>query len=290
MMTAYPKSFGEIPSYAKREGLDESVARQRFAQYGLLRAFSYSKELSSALALKGGNALNAFWIPNRSTKDLDFSMNKAMSLNDFETKLKGTFRRVQDDLGIIFRVQRGSQDIDDNPPGGPTFPILRLRIAFALEDEYDLGRKLEAAEPTPHSNFVPLEIAFGECVCETVPVEVNGHFSLQLCTVADIMAEKLRSLLQQVTRKTTRKQDVLDLAVVLQSGTPIDIRKVSEFLRQKAPVRNVEATKSALRDPAVKERASIDYASLRQTAKVFIPFEEASALVMGLVDSLLIPD
>jgi len=292
VITTYPKKISEIDPYAKKERIDRSVARQRFAQYALLVAFSISRELSSALALKGGNALNAFWTPNRSTKDLDFSVRQAMTLRDFEAKLSGTFRRVQDELGIIFRVQTGRQNDDDNPPGGPPFQILRMRVAFALRDEYGLGSRLEAGEDLPNdpANFVPIEIAFGECICETVPIAIDGHFPLQVCTLEDIMAEKLRSLLQQVTRGTTRKQDVLDLAVILRAETAYDVQKVSTFLQQKAPVRNVSATKSALRDPAVKEQAGVDYDSLSQTAKVFIPFKEAFNLVMGLVDSLLIPD
>ena len=292
MITTYPKKTSEIDPYARKEGIDRSVARQRFAQYALLMAFSYSRELSSALVLKGGNALNAFWTPNRSTKDLDFSMRVPMSLREFDAKLSGTFRRVQDDLGIIFRVQKGNQNEDGNPPGGPAFQIFRIRVAFALSDEYGLGSRVEAGEDLSNepANFVPIEIAFGECVCETVPIQIDGHYALHVCTLEDIMAEKLRSLLQQVTRGTTRKQDVLDLAVILQSGMDFDVQKVAEFLRQKAPVRNVHATRSELKNPAVKAQAAVDYASLSQTAKVFIPFEEAFAMVMALVDRLSIPD
>jgi hypothetical protein len=47
----------------------------------------------------------------------------------------------------------------------------------------------------------------------------HDGFELQLCTIEDITAEKLRSLLQQVTKGTPRKQDVLDLAMFLQSVT-----------------------------------------------------------------------
>jgi len=292
VITTYPKKISEIDPYARKEGIDQSVARQRFAQYALLMAFSYSRELSAALVLKGGNALNAFWTPNRSTKDLDFSMQKAMSINDFEARLNGTFRRVQDDLGIRFRIQTGTQSNDDNPPGGPAFQFIQMRVAFALSGEYGLESRLEAGLDLPNdpANFVPIEIAFGECVCETIPIAIEGQFSLRVCTLEDIMAEKLRSLLQQVTRRTTRKQDVLDLAVILQSRMAFDVQKVSEFLRMKAPVRNVRATKSALKHPDVKERAKVGYDSLKQMAKMFIPFEEAFAMVMGLVDSLSIPD
>jgi hypothetical protein len=48
-------------------------AKFRFAQYGILQAVAGSRTLSQVLAFKGGNALDFFWQPNRSTKDLDFS-------------------------------------------------------------------------------------------------------------------------------------------------------------------------------------------------------------------------
>lgn len=294
MKTTYPRSFGEIDSYAKREGIDASVAKQRFAQYGLLRAFSYSQELSDALVLKGGNALNAFWIPNRSTKDLDFSFKRAaISLGTFEAKLKGTFRRVQNELGIIFHVSTGGNNEDENPPEGPPFHVTRLNIAYALEGEYDLARRLEAGEQLPAGspNLVPIEISTGECVCEMVSVGVDGLYDLQVCSLEDIMAEKLRSLLQQVTRSTGRKQDILDLVVILRSGSfSFDVEKVSRYLRAKAPLRGVKALKSEFRSPKVKEQASIDYETLRGTAKTFVPFEEAFADVLALVESLSIPE
>ena len=290
MITTYPKKISEIDPYAKREGIDRSVARQRFAQYGLLKAFSYSKELSSALALKGGNALNAFWILNRSTRDLDFSINKQITLQEFETRLNGTFKKAQTDLGILFRIQRGRKDDDPNPPSGPTFQVLRMRVAFALDGEFDLTRRIESGTDLELDNTVPLEVAADECVCETVQVQVDGLYPLKLCTIEDIMAEKLRSLLQQILRGTTRKQDVLDLAVIIQEGIPFDLGKVSEFLRQKAPMRHVIAVKTQFKDPRVKALASTDYETMRGNAKVFIPFEEAFTMVMGLVDSLAIPD
>ena len=293
MKTAYPTSFDEIDSYAKREGIDASVAKQRFAQYGLLRAFSYSRELSNSLALKGGNALNAFWVPNRSTKDLDFSFRKDIGLRAFETALQGTFTRIRNELEITFQISGGWNNDDENPPKGPPFQIRRLRVAYALRGEFELTMRLETGRglPTGSPNFVDIEIATGECVCETVLVGVDGLFDLQVCSLEDIMAEKLRSLLQQVTRKTERRQDILDLAVILQSDSlHFDVLKVSTFLRQKAPLRGVNAIKSEFRRPEVKKQASIGYGAMVGSAKIFVPFEDAFASVLSLVESLSIPE
>ena len=50
-----------------------SEARQRFAQYAVLRAVASPARLSELLVFKGGDALDFVWSPNRSTIDLDFS-------------------------------------------------------------------------------------------------------------------------------------------------------------------------------------------------------------------------
>lgn len=74
MKSHYPLTFGELRSWATENGVDVAEARVRFAQYAILRAIASSRALSSALVFKGGNALDFVWMPNRSTGDLDFSL------------------------------------------------------------------------------------------------------------------------------------------------------------------------------------------------------------------------
>ncbi len=48
--------------------------RRRFARYGVLRGIASSASFRELLVFKGGNALDFVWSPNRSTFDLDFSV------------------------------------------------------------------------------------------------------------------------------------------------------------------------------------------------------------------------
>ena len=64
-----------------------SEARQRFAQYAVLRAVASPARLSELLVFKGGDALDFVWSPNRSTIDLDFSADMRAEGRPLLTKL-----------------------------------------------------------------------------------------------------------------------------------------------------------------------------------------------------------
>jgi predicted nucleotidyltransferase component of viral defense system len=70
----YPLISGEIATWAETNKVSVAEARIRFAQYAVLRAIAGVRQLQAGLVFKGGNALDFVWMPNRSTVDLDFSL------------------------------------------------------------------------------------------------------------------------------------------------------------------------------------------------------------------------
>ena len=71
----------------------------------------------------------------------------------------------------------------------------------------------------------------------------------------------------------------------------MDRAKIGAFLLAKANARNVKVSKAAFRDTEIAERARFGYETLERTTRIlFIPFDEAFALVLTLVDELPIPD
>ena len=105
--------------------MPESEARIRFAQYGILRAISLSRELSRLLVFKGGNALDFIWQPNRSTSDLDFSIDMAQDASNIDVE---TLRALFDGaLTAAFRdanlISRTRQDYDSLRATARTFFI-----------------------------------------------------------------------------------------------------------------------------------------------------------------------
>jgi predicted nucleotidyltransferase component of viral defense system len=286
-MSGYPKIFGDVRAWSSSNGTTVEEGKRRFVQYGILCAVGTSRTLSSALAFKGGNALDFVWRANRSTFDLDFSSYTNELKSEKRRKLFGDALLV---VGRRFNVDYKVQAIE--PKGiaaGKTFVKYAINIGYALEDEAALKRRLASGANSPR--VIPVEISLNEPICDTKRFPEFGHHGLQVSSLEDIVAEKLRSLLQQPIRNRHRRQDLLDIAVVLRSEAFLDEKKVADYLLTKATARGVSVSRSAFDDPRVKDMASVGFDALRETTRVmFIEREEAWGLVKALVMTLDIPD
>jgi len=122
------------------------------------------------------------------------------------------------------------------------------------------------------------------CIQRHWKVSLNGVETM------DILAEKLRSLLQQKPRNRYRSQDVYDIAEYVRKSA-IDRRKIATYLQQKSRIRGIEARKSSF-DDEIRDMAAKEYEQrIREEApRDFIPFDEAWQDVLSLVQSLDIPD
>jgi len=289
--TLYPSSFNGLAAWAREHNIAVTEARLRFAQYTMLRAIAGSRALSASLVFKGGNALDFMWQPNRSTLDLDFSTAREVSDVDAEGDLLADlFARaltvVEREFGVYCRVAR----VERQPPGtGKTFVTYYIRIAYALPDQAPLRRRMEAG-PRLASQGIEIEVSINEPICADRQFDIAGTNPLRVSTVEDIVAEKLRALLQQAIRNRARPQDLLDIAVVLRAGPPLDRANVANFLLRKAAARNVPVSRAAFHNPEIMVRANRGYAELATTTRtLFIPFEEARVALYSFVDELDIP-
>ena len=291
----YPTSFSAIPAWAEKNGVGVREARLRFAQYGVLRGIASSASLRDLLVFKGGNALDFIWDPNRSTLDLDFSMDmsklegRGLPEARLRDLLSGGLNVSGRELGISF----GVHSVRRQPPGeGKTFVTYTARIGYALPDDPHNRTRLEAGEPSTY--VVPVEVSINEPIGAAQSFVLgDGRRSLRVSTPEDIVAEKLRAFLQQTetVRNRERPQDLLDIAHLLRRNTPLNLGDVSRFLLTKAEARNVPVSKAAFKDPELAERASYGYEELKETVRgEFVPFDEALQLLYGLVKQLKIPE
>jgi predicted nucleotidyltransferase component of viral defense system len=291
-MSRYPTRFIDIDTWGDEDGVSREEASRRFIQYVILAAFSQSRTLRESLVFKGGNALDFVWQPNRSTLDLDFSIVHEDVL--FDINEDGIRRHVgraveafQQRAGVLMRVQ----SVRQRPPGpNRAFPTFLVRVGYALPDQVALQRRMQDGRMSPH--VVDIEISANEAIGAFVPVRI-GDVSppLRVSTIEDIVAEKLRALLQQPIRNRQRRQDVLDIAVLLRLHPKIDRSRVSQFLVLKCEARDIDPRKSSFHDPEIRSRAHVDYDALQSTTRVlFIPFEEAWGAILSLVDELAILD
>jgi hypothetical protein len=287
----YPQTFESITAWADQHGVPVIEARVRYAQYMVLRAIAGSRILRRTLVFKGGNALDFVWQPNRSTTDLDFSIDasatsQALGEVVLASLLQGALAANSRTLGGTFVVHR----VERQPRGeGKTFVTFEARIGYALQDEHRLRQRMLSGEPS--SNVIGLDLSLNGPICATADVALDVDHRLRVSTVEDIIAEKLRALLQQPIRNRTRRQDLLDIAVVTQERADLNRTQVADFLLRKAAARNVPVTRAAVCNPDVIERARLGYDRLEPTTRIaFIPFEEAMSTLLQLVDALDIPE
>jgi predicted nucleotidyltransferase component of viral defense system len=140
------------------------------------------------------------------------------------------------------------------------------------------------------SHVIPIDISFNDPICSSELFQLQSGVSILVANREDIVAEKLRALLQQPIRNRLHRQDVLDLAVLIRN-TDLDRLNVAAYLQIKAEARDVDVSKTVFRHEEIRIRASYDYASLQAlTRNHFIPFDEAFVIVLAFVDELEIPD
>jgi Nucleotidyl transferase AbiEii toxin, Type IV TA system len=215
-----------------------------------------------------------------------FVQSAAFSADQLRSLLVPALEATTRLLGIAYRLHK----IEQQPPGsGKTFITYEAKIGYALPDEARLREQLAAGKPSP--NVIPLEMSLNEPISASKLVTIDPPHRLRICTLEDIVAEKLRALLQQPIRNRTRRQDLLDIAVVMRTHPELDRALVGPFLLQKARARSVPVSRIAFHDPEVATRAAQDYAALQSTTRaLFVPFEEALQELYALVQSLDIPD
>lgn len=284
----YPTAIAELSAWRAANGVTAEEARRRFVQFVVLATIGASAGLVPRLALKGGNALRFVHGSVRSTIDLDFTAEADFPDNasDIRALLDAALRLGERQHQVKARCQA----IRRKPPRPEqTLPTYNVKICFQLPgDRY--YRDFEARGQ--FSEVIELEISLNDVLCETIEYRLSPTTRpVRVCSLEDIVAEKLRALLQQTIRNRSRPQDVYDIASrVRESGPSIDVQKVSEFLIRKSWARGIRPRKSSFGE-AVRGSAAVRYEEqIRAQTAEFIPFDEAWAAVLSFVGRLSIPE
>lgn len=253
-------------------------------EFVVLKCIAAHAVTRHAMVFNGGNALRFAYDSPRSTIDLDFSAD-GTGIPDNQDEI----RRLLDSALTLaqrqFDVKAKCQRVKRNPKSpDATRPTYDVTIGYQFPDD----RYFHNFEDRNSSTVIPLDISLHDLVCETA--EWAGVRGLKVCSLEDILAEKLRSLLQQKIRNRNRWQDVYDICRCMQRSK-IDRDKIADFLMQKSAIREIEVRKSNF-DDEIRKRAACDYESrVRQQApRDIILFDDAWHNVELLVQSLNIPD
>lgn len=144
----------------------------------------------------------------------------------------------------------------------------------------------------PSTQALSVDISMNEVVCTTADVDIDGARNMRVCTIENIIAEKLRALLQQSPRNRTRPQDLLDIAVYLRQheAVNLDRHRIARFLIAKSEARGIVVSREAFADDDLRRRANQDYAALEQTTRIeFVSFDDAMKMLLDLVATLDLP-
>lgn len=257
---SYPVSFNEIDSWRRSCGTSLDEARRRFAQFVALDCIGQSV-LQDKLIFKGGNALRFAYDSQRSTLDLDFTAADGFPVVEHRIRqvLDIAFALAMRRHGVKMKCQRAIQNPKRSDAQTPTWQV---NVGYQLP-----GDRLFADFESPDrfaSTVVEIEISINDVVCDTREHVLSGAEGtrIKVCTIEDILGEKLRALLQQRIRNRNRRQDVYDIArVICTRRDAIDSERVAYCFVKKCDARSINATKSAF-DDDIRARAQFEYDTL----------------------------
>ena len=268
------------------------------ASKAVLFAFSAVPYLRKGCVLKGGNALKMAYQSPRTSVDLDFTLANDFTtdaeaheklLHDFCESLKKGLSRAELRYPFTLRIVRAVVRPQDQDPR--TFPGFEIKIGYAdKRRNYSPG----AIDRHLQHNTLKIDISLNEVICENAPFQL-GEFAISIATLNDIIAEKLRAILQQVPRKRNRPGDFYDIWYFFtHHSAALDLDKISAYLLDKTEGREkqeLRISKEAFENPEVHQRGSVRFELLGDTIDGAMPtFEEASRALMKLVADLKIPD
>lgn len=232
----------------------------------VLHAIGAVPTLRSRLLLKGGALMNLVYRSSRATTDVDFTAPSEFSeaevaqiVADLDTNIAVAAQR----LGYL-QLTCLVQSIKKKPRRPDArFPTVAITIGSASRREpSEMARLLDRRA----IHIATLEVSFNELVCEVDEIYLGeGDESILAYSVYDLVAEKLRALLQQTQRNRFRRQDVYDIALILRDRK-FDVEereKVLQTLLAKARSREIEPDADAIEMPEIIERARSEYGTLK---------------------------
>lgn len=203
----------------------------------------------------------------RQTGDIDFTTiadPQPGIAEELAAALDTNFPRAAADLGYPTLVCR-AQSFKYFPKGEEfpknDGPAVKMGIGYALrgspqEKHLKVGRAPKK---------LTIDISFKEPVGAIQIIRDSiSQEAFQAYSLYDLMAEKIRALLQQEKRNRYRRQDIYDLDMLL-TKFPFDAEekvRLLSILRDKCQARGIEPTRDALAQPEIVQRAKEDWHTL----------------------------
>jgi len=261
----------------------------RQAVHTILSAIASDSNLKANMILKGGILLAIRYKSHRYTKDIDFSTDKPrggeITEDGVRKSLDSSLAQMVEELDydLDCRVQSSKLQPRDVKS---TYPSIKMKVGYAYKGTPK--HKLLLSWKSP--DIVSIDYSLNEATPNIEDLKLNLEEGILAYSLTDLIAEKYRSLLQQVSRKRNRRQDVYDLNLLVERFGDIDNFERSKILNSliiKSKAREISPDINSFEDPDLKSRAKKEYHTLEDEIEGELPaFDELFQKVADFYRSL----
>ncbi len=256
-----------------KEGRDDNEQEFRVAVHTILAAIANDPVLRADMVIKGGILLAVRYKSHRYTKDIDFSTYKKQDEIDpgqLAEKLNEDF--IQTAVNLDYDLDCRVQSCKIQPANKPdaSFPSVKIKVGYAYKGT-DKHKRLQANQsPTT----ISIDYSLNELMPNIESIDIGDDEILNAYMLTDLIAEKLRSMLQQKVRDRTRRQDIFDLLLLIEKYPDLDAtekEKILNSLVEKSESRGVTPNKESLDDLEIRKRSEADYPTLADEIEGELP-------------------
>ena len=271
------------------QGAPDAVQRElRQAVHTVLVAIGGSSDLQPQMIMKGGILLAIRYESSRYTRDIDFST--AQRFADFdEQKFRSSFEgrlaaAVEElDYGVDCRLQ--SYSVKPRRSNAD-FQTIQMTLGYAEKGTKKHSHLLAKNCP----DVVDVDYSFNEQTESIDQLRFSDGTVIHAYSFVDLVAEKMRALLQQEVRNRVRRQDAYDLFRVLK-GNPVTDEALKglifDALKSKAASRGLTVQRESMANKEIIERSKKEYPQLAdEILEDLPPFDEVYGFVRSFYESL----
>lgn len=263
-------TFIDAAAWVDSETADPVGRRQRRAVHILLAAIAGIRP-AYTLYLKGGLLLGLAHGSPRMTVDIDLTA-AFRPAGDIDARIKEELNRILPaaaaGLGyagtrtVVHKVRKHPPDRNIEEAG---FPSLKITVEHASVS----GGKTRR-------DSIPVDISFNEPDVVSVDVfDIGSSIEIHAYSLADVIAEKYRALLQQPRRRRNRRQDVYDIDFLVNRFTFDHAGRagILEAVLTKCRARGIEPDAGSIDNPEVGRRARDRWDAIRLETGILPEFD-----------------
>ncbi len=262
----------------------------RQAVHTILSAIASDSNLKANMILKGGILLAIRYKSHRFTTDIDFSTERPRGgeITEYGVRksLDSSLAQIVEELDYDLDCRVQSSKLQPKDPNS-TYPSIKMTVGYAYKGTPQHKRLLSLQSP----DTISIDYSLNEATPNIEDLKLNLEEGILAYSLTDLIAEKYRSLLQQVSRNRSRRQDVYELNLLIERFGDIDNFERSKILnsliiKSKARLK-IAPDINSFEDPELKSRAKKDYHTLEDEIEGELPdFDELFQKVADFYRSL----